>query len=98
MGDDHFNPADAVEVVRKLVEQGGIFAMVSGLGDVTHSAVWKYLEERGVPNLLFYDFCYDHLRAISTRNSSASRTPDFILLLLPPLRASAAIPRSPVAR
>jgi ABC-type branched-subunit amino acid transport system substrate-binding protein len=39
VGDDHFNPADAVEVVRKLVEQDGIFAMVSGLGDPTHSAI-----------------------------------------------------------
>jgi ABC-type branched-subunit amino acid transport system substrate-binding protein len=51
VGDDHYNPADTVEVVRKLVEQGGIFAMVAGLGESTHSAVWKYLEERGVPDL-----------------------------------------------
>jgi branched-chain amino acid transport system substrate-binding protein len=51
VGDDHFNPADAVEVVRKLVEQDGIFAMVSGLGDPTHSAIWKYLEENGVPDM-----------------------------------------------
>ena len=51
MGDDHFNPADAVEVVRKLVEQDGVFAIVSGLGDAPHAAVWKYLEERGVPDM-----------------------------------------------
>jgi len=51
VGDDHFNPADAVEVVRKLVEQDGIFAMVSGLGDAPHAAVWKYLEESGVPDM-----------------------------------------------
>jgi branched-chain amino acid transport system substrate-binding protein len=51
VGDDHFNPADAVEVVRKLVEEDGVFAMVSNLGDPTHSAVWKYLEERGVPDM-----------------------------------------------
>ncbi len=51
VGDDHFNPADAVEAVRKLVEQDGIFAMVSGLGDATHAAVWKYLEENGVPDM-----------------------------------------------
>ena len=49
--DDHFNPADAAEVVRKLVEQDDIFALVSGLGDAPHAAVWKYLEERGVPDL-----------------------------------------------
>jgi ABC-type branched-subunit amino acid transport system substrate-binding protein len=51
VGDDHYNPADAVEVVRKLVEQDGIFAMVSGLGDPPHIAVWKYLEENGVPDM-----------------------------------------------
>ena len=49
VGDDHFNPADAVEVVRKLVEQDGIFAMVAGLGDAPHAAVWKYLEEQRRP-------------------------------------------------
>jgi len=51
VGDDHFNPPDAVEVVRKLVEQDGIFALVSGLGDAPHAAVWKYLEENGVPDM-----------------------------------------------
>jgi len=51
VGDDHFNPADAVEAVRKLVEQDNIFAMVSGLGDAPHAAVWKYLEDNGVPDM-----------------------------------------------
>ena len=51
VGDDHYTPADTVEVVRKLVEQDKVFAIVAGLGKETHSAVWKYLEERGVPDL-----------------------------------------------
>jgi branched-chain amino acid transport system substrate-binding protein len=51
IGDDHFNPSDSIEVTRKLVEQDGIFAMVGGLGDVTHAAVFKYLEEQGVPDM-----------------------------------------------
>jgi branched-chain amino acid transport system substrate-binding protein len=51
VGDDHFNPADAVEVVRKLVEQDQVFALVGGLGDPTQLAVIDYLEERGVPDL-----------------------------------------------
>lgn len=50
--DDHYNPADTSEVVRKLVEQDGVFAIVGGLGTATHSAVWKFLEENGVPDLL----------------------------------------------
>ena len=49
--DDHFNPADAVEVVRKLVEQDRIFAMVGGLGDAPHAAIYKYLEENGIPDM-----------------------------------------------
>jgi len=51
VGDDHFNPPDSVEVVRKLVEQNGVFAIMSGLGDAQHAAVWKYLEERGIPDM-----------------------------------------------
>src|SRR3990170_949879 len=49
--DDHYNPADTVEVVRKLVEQDKVFAIVGGLGEATHLSVWKYLEERGIPDL-----------------------------------------------
>lgn len=51
IGDDHYNPPDALEVVRKLVEQDNVFAIVAGLGEASHSAVYKYLEERGVPDL-----------------------------------------------
>ena len=47
MGDDHYNPPDTVEVTRRLVEQDKVFAMVGSLGEATHSAVWKYLEEQG---------------------------------------------------
>lgn len=51
VGDDHYSPPDTVDVVRKLVEQDKVFAIVGGLGEATHLAVWKYLEERGVPDL-----------------------------------------------
>jgi ABC-type branched-subunit amino acid transport system substrate-binding protein len=51
IGDDHYNPPDTVEVVRKLVEQDKVFAIVGGLGEATHDAVWKYLEEKGVPDM-----------------------------------------------
>jgi branched-chain amino acid transport system substrate-binding protein len=33
------------------VEQDGVFAIVGALGTAPHSAVWKYLEERGVPDM-----------------------------------------------
>ena len=51
VGDDHYNPADTLEVVRKLVEQDGVFAMIGCLGESTHTTVWKYLEELGIPDL-----------------------------------------------
>ena len=51
IGDDHYNPADTVEVVRRLVEQDKVFGIISGLGEETHSAVWKYLEEKGIPDM-----------------------------------------------
>ncbi len=51
VGDDHYNPADTLEVVRKLVEQDHIFAMIGSLGESTHTTVWRYLEEQGIPDL-----------------------------------------------
>ncbi len=49
--DDQYDPAQAVGVVRKLVEEDEIFAMIGGLGTAAHSAVWEYLNEEGIPDL-----------------------------------------------
>lgn len=49
--DDQFDPARAMEVTRKLVEQDKVFAMVAGVGTAAHSAVWDYLNEQGIPDL-----------------------------------------------
>jgi branched-chain amino acid transport system substrate-binding protein len=50
--DNNDDPAKAVEVVRKLVEQDKVFAMVGSLGDEPHPATWDYLNENGVPDIL----------------------------------------------
>ena len=50
--DNQDDPAKAVEAVRKLVEQDKVFAMVGSLGDGAHPAVWDYLNEKGVPDIL----------------------------------------------
>jgi branched-chain amino acid transport system substrate-binding protein len=50
--DNADDPAKAVEVVRKLVEEDEVFAMVGSLGDSPHPAVWDYLNENGVPDIL----------------------------------------------
>jgi ABC-type branched-subunit amino acid transport system substrate-binding protein len=49
--DDNYDPARATEVIRKLVDQEKVFAVVLGLGTAAHSAVWEYLNEKGIPDL-----------------------------------------------
>jgi branched-chain amino acid transport system substrate-binding protein len=50
--DNQDDPARAMEVVRKLVEEDKVFAMVGSLGDSPHPATWDYLNENGVPDIL----------------------------------------------
>ncbi|MET1073022.1 MAG: ABC transporter substrate-binding protein, partial [Umezawaea sp.] len=50
--DDGYNPTKTVEVVKKLVLQDKVFALVGGLGTPTHSKVVEYLNTEGVPDLL----------------------------------------------
>jgi branched-chain amino acid transport system substrate-binding protein len=49
--DTQGDPARALEVVRKLVDQDHVFAMVGGVGDPAEAAVWDYLNDKGVPDL-----------------------------------------------
>jgi len=49
--DDHYNPPDAAECARKLVEQDKVFALIGALGTAAHGAAWKYLEELGIPDM-----------------------------------------------
>lgn len=50
--DDGYNPTRTVEVVKKLVLQDQVFAIVGGLGTPTHSKVVDFLNTEGVPDLL----------------------------------------------
>jgi ABC-type branched-subunit amino acid transport system substrate-binding protein len=49
--DDQYTGPTASEMVRKLVEQDKVFAIMGGLGTAAHSAVVKYLEANGVPDM-----------------------------------------------
>jgi branched-chain amino acid transport system substrate-binding protein len=49
--DDGYNPAKTVEQTRKLVEQEGVAFIFNGLGTPTNTAVQKYLNHKGVPQL-----------------------------------------------
>jgi branched-chain amino acid transport system substrate-binding protein len=50
--DDLYDPATALEVTKKLVEQDKVFAMVGSLGDHPHGGVWEYLNENEIPDIL----------------------------------------------
>ena len=49
--DDGYSPPKTVEQTRKLVEQDGVLAIVSSLGTPANTAIYKYLNERHVPQL-----------------------------------------------
>ncbi|GLY32237.1 ABC transporter substrate-binding protein [Kineosporia sp. NBRC 101731] len=49
--DDGYNPATTSTVVRELVQQDKVFAIVNGLGTPTHAAVVDYLNQQKVPDL-----------------------------------------------
>jgi ABC-type branched-subunit amino acid transport system substrate-binding protein len=49
--DDGYNPANTVDVVKQLVLQDKVFAIVNGLGTPTHSKVTDYLNQSRVPDL-----------------------------------------------
>ena len=51
VADSQYTGPVASEAVRKLVEQDKMFALQGSLGTAAHSAVWKYLEEKGVPDM-----------------------------------------------
>lgn len=51
IGDSQYTGPVASEAIRKLVEQDGIFALQGILGTEAHLAVYKYLEEKGIPDM-----------------------------------------------
>ncbi|RYX98381.1 MAG: branched-chain amino acid ABC transporter substrate-binding protein [Bradyrhizobiaceae bacterium] len=50
--DDAFSPPKTVEQTRKLVEDDGVLALFGSSGTAAQSAVQKYLNTKGVPQLL----------------------------------------------
>jgi branched-chain amino acid transport system substrate-binding protein len=49
--DDGYSPPKTVEMTRKLVEEDNIFVMSGSVGTPTNTAVWRYLNEKKVPQL-----------------------------------------------
>jgi branched-chain amino acid transport system substrate-binding protein len=51
VADNQYSGPAASEAVRKLVEQDDVFALQGSLGTEAESAVYKYLEEQGIPDM-----------------------------------------------
>jgi branched-chain amino acid transport system substrate-binding protein len=51
IGDSQYTGPVASETIRKMVEQDGIFLLQGSLGTEAHMAVYKYLEEKGIPDM-----------------------------------------------
>ena len=49
--DDFYDPARALDATKKLVERDKVLAIIGGLGTASHSAVYEYLNDKGVPDL-----------------------------------------------
>src|SRR5919205_421495 len=49
--DDGYNPANTQQVVRQLVLQDKVFAILNGLGTPTHTGVLDFLKTNRVPDL-----------------------------------------------
>ena len=49
--DDGYSPPKTVEMTRKLVEEDNILLMSGSVGTPTNTAVWRYLNEKKVPQL-----------------------------------------------
>jgi len=52
IGDSQYSGPVASEAGRRLVEQDKVFALIGGLGTDAEGAVYQYLQERGVPDML----------------------------------------------
>jgi len=50
--DDAYNPAQTVPLTQQLVEQTGIFADFGSLGTAPNLSIWKYLNQKKVPQVL----------------------------------------------
>jgi ABC-type branched-subunit amino acid transport system substrate-binding protein len=55
--DDAYNPSQTATVVRQLVLQNNVFAILNGLGTPTHEQVEPFLNSSGVPDLFVASGC-----------------------------------------
>ncbi len=76
--DDAYSPPKTVELVRKLVEQDQIFALVNGFGTPTHLQVVDYLQERGVPDLFVATGAIEWVKDPEARPTVFGSIPNYV--------------------
>jgi len=76
--DDAYSPPQTVEVVRRLVEQDKIFAMLGGLGTATHMQVVDYLKDRGVPDFFVSTGALEWVKDPAARPNCFGVLPNYI--------------------
>jgi len=77
--DDQYDPARAVEAIRKLVEEDEVFAIVAGLGTAAHSAVWEDLNEKGIPDLWIMTGAHKWAADVEAHPWSVAILPDYFV-------------------
>jgi branched-chain amino acid transport system substrate-binding protein len=77
--DDQYDPARAVEAVRKLVEEDEVFAIIGGLGTAAHSAVWDRLNEEGIPDLWIMTGAHKWAADVEAHPWSVAILPDYFV-------------------
>ena len=76
--DDQFSPPITVEVVRRLVEQDEVFAILGGLGTATHMQVVDYLMDKGVPDFFVSTGALEWVRDPEERPNVFGILPNYI--------------------
>jgi branched-chain amino acid transport system substrate-binding protein len=75
--DDAYNPSQAVELTRQLVEQDHIFAMFNALGTPNHLQVVDYLKEQGVPDMFLATGATEWVKDPSARPMVFGSNPNY---------------------
>ena len=73
--DDSYSPPKTVDLVRKLVEEDQIFALINGFGTPTHLQVVDYLQENGVPDLFVATGATEWVKDPQARPTSLAPSP-----------------------
>ena len=76
--DDAYSPPKTVDLVRKLVEQDQIFALVNGLGTATHLQVVDYLQDQGVPDLFVSSGATEWVKDPAARPTVFGSLPNYV--------------------